>query len=280
MKRILIILKYDFINGIIRQLWKYAILGVVAFTAALGFLNRAVLYFDKGLIKEYPSLLETYFYVFKGLEPLRDKTADFQIPFLYGALFLGFAVIIGDYVTKDLENFGQNIIVYSGSRRWWILSKILWNLFAVVTFFLITFVGIFAAYAIKVPQKSYIATHEMVFKKLLSLKMVSESGDNIINACIMMVAAMVVISLMQMTVAFLFSPTVGFGAVVTNVLVSCTVFSPYIIGNYTMLIRGYSLILGVINILILLLIWLLDVAFLVMFSVKKDLLSGRSFSAD
>ena len=280
MKRILIILKYDFINGIIRQLWKYAILGVVAFTAALGFLNRAVLYFDKGLIKEYPSLLETYFYVFKGLEPLRDKTADFQIPFLYGALFLGFAVIIGDYVTKDLENFGQNIIVYSGSRRWWILSKILWNLFAVVTFFLITFVGIFAAYAIKVPQKSYIATHEMVFKKLLSLKMVSEAGDNIINACIMMVAAMVVISLMQMTVAFLFSPTVGFGAVVTNVLVSCTVFSPYIIGNYTMLIRGYSLILGVINILILLLIWLLDVAFLVMFSVKKDLLSGRSFSAD
>ena len=253
---------------------------MVAFTAALCFLNRAVLYFDKGLIKEYPSLLETYFYVFKGLEPLRDKTADFQIPFLYGVLFLGFAVIIGDYVTKDLENFGQNIIVYSGSRRWWILSKILWNLFAVVTFFLITFVGIFAAYAIKVPQKSYIATHEMVFKKMLSLKMVSESGDNIINACIMMVAAMVVISLMQMTVAFLFSPTVGFGAVVTNVLVSCTVFSPYIIGNYTMLIRGYSLILDVTNILILLLIWLLDVAFLVMFSVKKDLLSGRSFSAD
>ena len=100
--------------------------------------------------------------------------------------------------------------------------------------------------------------------------------NRIIVAMIMIFLSLMVISLIQMTIAFISNASLGFSFVVANILLACSINVPYLIGNYTMLIRGYILGTNAITISALLIVWCINILFLILLSNRKNLLrSGK-----
>ena len=69
-------------------------------------------------------------YCFMGIEPIRvsDTMDKLRLPIMWILLMSGCLYLNLDYMLNDLSLTGQQIVVRSGDRREWFLSKCVWNL--------------------------------------------------------------------------------------------------------------------------------------------------------
>ena len=83
-------------------------------------------------------------YIFGGMrEYIPAPGKPFQIPYIWLINHIGILYFTLHYMHDDLEGFGQQMILRSGSRTGWWLSKCVWNTAAVVLLYSIAWGTVF-----------------------------------------------------------------------------------------------------------------------------------------
>lgn len=199
-------------------------------------------------------------YIFGGMrEYIPAPGEPFQIPFLWLINHIGILYFTLHYMHDDLEGFGQQMILRSGSRPGWWHSKCIWNVVAVLAFYLIAWGTIFlwasfqgALWSMKIspfmpdlmvagPRQIFEFTWEVALEITLLPLLVTMS-----------------MSLVQMLLCLVIRPTFSYILSVIVMISSAYYLSPALLGNYAMALRsdkvvtnGVPLTLGIVYSLVL-----------------------------
>lgn len=168
-------------------------------------------------------------YIPKGMFEL------YTIPLLWLIQNAMIAYIIGYYATNDVAGYGVQILMRSGARERWWLSKCVWNGVTVVVLHLWMYI-ITAVVAVAGHEKiSFSLTTKIVTDVCNIGSMEGKMYEYAICIFLMPLIVSITISALQITVALITSPVIAF-LTVESVMLLSTMFSNRILfPNYGML---------------------------------------------
>lgn len=159
----------------------------------------------------------------------------YEIPVLWLAPGVMIAYLVGYYAMTDLDTYGMQILIRSGSRIKWWLSKCIWNGFMVMLSYTLIYLGIIGIAVINDARFQFSLTPEIA----MNVCNISElNGDNSSYMLVLLLMPLVVtlaISMLQMTLALIFSPIISF-IISQSIIFLSTIFEyQFLIANYGML---------------------------------------------
>lgn len=138
-------------------------------------------------------------------------------------------------MVKDLHSYGQQILIRSNSRNKWWVSKCVWNIVTITSMYVILY-GIIAIVAFLGGAKMTMRLTPDVVMQLCNINMLSGThSEEMIILLLMPLIVSITISMMQITIAIIVSPIVGF-VVSQSIVFLSTIFEyKWLISNYAML---------------------------------------------
>lgn len=185
-------------------------------------------------------------YCFMGIEPIEimDTMEKAQLPVLWLILICGCLYLNLDYMLNDLSRVGQQIIIRSGKRVNWYISKCLWNLCSCTLYFVVVSVtGAFLVYMKEghLPIDCSISTLSVLYR--------GEPDAEVFSTCVAFLVSFLLplmtvsaLSILQMTLCMLIKPIFAFLSSLLILLTSIYWNSSLILGNGAMGIRSGLLV--------------------------------------
>jgi hypothetical protein len=236
------VIRADWNNGIWQNKGRFAVSFVVSGVVCGNFLVRLYSDFAYKGISVHASLLECLMYIFRGMKEYNpDKNNIFELPIVFVVLNLYLAYLIGDYAVRDLEGYGLHMLLKTGSRvKWWI-SKCIWNVATVFLFYVSVFIGVACVFAaFERADGSLLNVNDNVLDFILGKSREAlEFRDIMLFFAVLMITS-AAISLCQMAVSLYLKPLAGFILVAVLYVVSGYYMSGLLPGNYMMLYRSSS----------------------------------------
>lgn len=229
------LLSHDLRCGALR--WRYLLAAVFFLLPCIQLRSRLALMETGGTFGDY------LMYCFMGSIPYDAATGepDYQLPVLWLLSMGGCLLLNLDYLLYDLTNAGQQVIVRSGVRRDWYLSKCLWNAIACCGYFLLACLSVLAfvlaaggqAVWENTPVVTLSAFHRVI-NDMISLS----PGQVIICAALLPLLTMMALNILEMTLCLFLKPIISF--LITMLLLITAVYwnSPFVFGNGGMVMRS------------------------------------------
>lgn len=234
------LLRFDFVNGIIKQYKKFILITLLILTACVGFHELLQSFELTGA--SYGDFL---LYIYGGIkEYIPSPNERFPIPYLWLLWHMAILYFTLHYMYDDLTGFGQHLIYRCPNRKIWWFSKCVWN----ISFVVLCYILGFAAAAIFVWSSHGKMTFEIssFMPQLLNFgNFTVFNGEQNLTAhlTILPLLVSIAVSLLQMTVSLLVKPTLSYIVSCIIFISSAYCFSPFFIGNYAMAVRS-NLIIG------------------------------------
>lgn len=235
--KLLRIIKYDLRFGLLRQ-WKVCLLAVFVTLWSMKDYNLFNTRTEK-------TIMDYWSFIFRGRVPYTFQADGiFILPIFWLILFILPAFIIGDYAKKDLDGYGKNLIIQSGSKVKWAISKILWCVLSVCIYvgIIVATILIYARYlgnSFELSLDGYFAVHDFNLK-LSTLQIAGEFF-------LLPVLSILVTCLLQMTLTMFIEPITAYVIIITYDVLATYVTSPLCIGNYAMNYKNVLLSEGGMN---------------------------------
>lgn len=218
--------------------------GLVRKRAVVPFLQFFAMHFFFWLwareMAEKISLGDFLFHVFAGVPVLRNVNGDsVQVPTLWLQTFCCSLYLYLSYPLNDLTKEGEQILVRSGSRRRWFLSKCAWCLLASVFYYGSALAS--GWIMVLVTGGDMALTCNPYFVMISSELPMRQGITNLQLAQALVVLPLLTISalnLLQMILSFWIKPIYSFLTCVTLLGVSVFVPSGFLLGNGAMLMRS------------------------------------------
>ena len=180
--------------------------------------------------------------LFKLLEgTLPVNIGGFHVPIEWLMLQLGCIFFTVEYPTRDMNNFGQQIMIRGKGKGLWLMSKYAWNLLSVITYWLIGYIMFIVFCAIyKVPMTLGVdckATSGIMIEAE-NLQEYYPARNMVLLLVIMPVLVSVAISFIQMFVAIMLNDIFAVTVSVFILVWSMCMINPLAIGNYSMMQRS------------------------------------------
>lgn len=243
-------LKYDCVHGIADQWKKFALLAIVYSILLMDFIIRCT---NRGY-SDICSIGDMILWIFKGAKEFDISASNIlDIPTAYILPNILIAFIVGNYPFKDLNGFGQAVLVRTREKRVWWLSKCAWCILSVISSYAILmaeilFVGIYTK------KFTFIPTIQVCTKISGFDKQLIEHSANFNKMAIYMlicaVLTSIAISMLQVSLSQIVSPIIGYIVVVTLLMAGVFFNSEMVITNGLMAVRngiympeGYNYIL-------------------------------------
>lgn len=234
MRRFLKLTKYDIKMGYIENLIKiiaFICIGLVISIIGMNTINKYV------LEQNITTTLGDYIcFVVGGPKHLfGGDLTEYIIPVLWLIIQVMIAYISGYYMVKDLHSYGQQILIRSNYRNKWWVSKCVWNIVTITSMYVILY-GIIAIVAFLGGAKMTMRLTPDVVMQLCNINMLSGThSEEMIILLLMPLIVSITISMMQITIAIIVSPIVGF-VVSQSIVFLSTIFEyKWLISNYAML---------------------------------------------
>lgn len=229
------LLAHDLRCGALR--WRYLL-------AALFFLLPCI------QLRSHLALMETggtfgdyLMYCFMGSVPFDAITGepDLQLPVLWLLVMGGCLLLNLDYLLYDLTNAGQQVIVRSGARRDWYLSKCLWNCIACCVYFLLACLSVLAFVLATGGQAVWENTPAITlsrFYRVVNDVVFLSPGQVMICAALLPLLTVMALSILEMTLCLFLKPIISF--LITMLLLITAVYwnSPFVFGTGGMVMRS------------------------------------------
>ena len=171
-------------------------------------------------------------------DPERDLR--FRFPAAWILMLLTIAYVTLSYPYRDLMGFGRSVLVASGQRRSWWLSKCAWVVAASLASCAVVAMVALAAPAVMGGAMSMRmgpeVPHALLFESAPDASL--ELLPFVLSCCCMMVA----LCLMQLALSLVVRPVLGFCATASLLLGSAYAFLPALPGNYLMVARTSAVI--------------------------------------
>ncbi|SEV90519.1 hypothetical protein [[Clostridium] fimetarium] len=233
------LLKYDISWGILDKWKKYLAMLTLSLMITLVFIRNCEFQYIHKIINSTPGFLDYLMNMFHGMKKfIPDGKTQFDIPVEWMAFHLMIAFFIGNYIIDDLEKCGNNIITRVRSRNMWIISKIIWNVLAVLAFYLVIYIGTIIAALIKTGRLQLTLT-QSVCSENFELNNVDVGQAKYLFAIIFLpILSSLAISQMQMFLSLIVKPIISFLIVASILILSAYSMTPYLIANLSMVQRS------------------------------------------
>lgn len=233
------LLKLDVKNGICRNLALWispVIISLLTFCEAYNRMMRvSELRTEQGI-----SFGDFFFYAYGGMQKyVPSPTNAFQFPAIWIMIFAMAAFLVLNYPTRDLCGTGQQFMVEAKGKRIWWGAKCVWNILGSLLFHLVfTATLVLCCVVMKIPVTSKI--HMDLIPMLFELSrefVLKERETLILLVCIVPILLSLALNMLQMVLTLFIKPIFGYIVVLAILLASAYLMSPYMIGNYAMMLR-------------------------------------------
>lgn len=257
-------LHYDLRNGILRNSGLLSVPVIVVIIC--GSFRRQLLV--AGLTGTW---LEYLVYCFRGCKALTamESGQAFLVPVIWLVLFALPLLLTLQYPFQDMKTIGQQLVLRSGNRVWWWLSKCLWNFFCTVSYFILMLVCITLyclCQSVSISLEVSLESISLIFSEVLLVNGVDAISRNTLLSATILLPFLVMagMDLLQMLLSLLTRPIYGFLMCITLLIASSCVTTPMFIGNYGMLMRmecfvhdGLSIQSGIVSCLVIMVLSIL-----------------------
>lgn len=234
-------IRFDLTNGLFkRRMW-------VRYIIWFGFFALAALEFTGNLssleISQY-AYGDYLLYIFGGMREYIPTPGDpFQIPYLWLINHIGILYFTLHYMHDDLEGFGQQMILRSGSRTAWWLSKCIWNTAVVVLLYFIAWGTVFLLASANHAVWSFEISPFMAEIMVLGPKQIAGTDRPLTwEITFLPLLATLAMSQVQMLLCLVVRPIISYVISIVLFIASAYYLSPFLLGNYAMALRSDKII--------------------------------------
>ena len=238
------LLKYDVRTGIAGRLQTFIAPAILYVLAFINYLIRVDSYTRRsGASRLGRSLGDALLFIYGGMKEY-DPTVErrFIFPALWMLVYLLLAYIVLYYPYRDIEETGQNILIRTGGRGGWWLSKCLWSMLTVLLYCLLgwglTLVG---CVIVRIPLTMQISPNINVLFEMSGGSLLHPEKMTV-EILLLPMLAMAAICLLQMTLALFIRPVYCYMCTVAILLAGTYYMHPWLIGNYAMPLRSGRMI--------------------------------------
>jgi len=249
------LLRFDMRNGMLKNPMLFIIPVLVALIACLDLTSRIsslneLNYFD---VKAQGSFADYMVYIYGGMDKYEPQKGDpFIFPIRWAVVFLSVSFITLNYPYRDMQSFGQQILVRTKGRVVWWLSKCGWNVLSTLLYHCLLFCAAALLCLAVRGEFSREINKDLMYAVFRMDRMSILPGDAPWPVAMLFLPVLVSlgINLMQMTLSLFVKPIFSFFAVAFLMSSSAYLTSPYLIGNYAMPMRYDMVIQGGVGIVI------------------------------
>lgn len=188
-----------------------------------------------------PSYADFFLYVYGGMkEYIPSPTNLFRFPIVWILWFVFLLFSTLNYPYNDLQSFGQQILVRTKGRSLWWTSKCGWNVLSSCVFH-----GIIALAGLLLCPLTGVRLSGVVNMQLLQVNFQINSEQLVSKAVsipffvfLLPLLLSTGLSLLQMTLSLFLKPLFSFLAMAVLLVSSAYLLSPFVVGNYAMLVRS------------------------------------------
>lgn len=172
-----------------------------------------------------------------------DGTSDYSVPSVWLVFILWIMFINLYYPFKDLDGIGKHLIVLSGSRGVWWLSKCVWTIINTVINYLTvfvscTFVGLIFGAKLSMQSNYYLYRTLNIDESSLT----SSTVWNTASVFIMIGFSLIVLSLLQLLISLLAKPMISFFLMAALIFAATFKQNPLLFANYALGARNSTLV--------------------------------------
>lgn len=236
------LLWFDIRNGVVRNPMLCAVPVIIALIACFDLTNRIsslneVYYFE---VQQKGSIADYIMYIYGGMDKyVPEPSNHFIFPVRWVVVFLSLSFITLNYPYKDMQGFGQQILVRTKGRTVWWLSKCGWNILSVLMYHCL-FLGVAALFCFAVQSGFSREINKDLQYVVFEIDRVSIMPGDAPWPFVILVLPVLIsmgINLVQMTLSLFIKPIFSFFVVAFLMSSSAYFTSPYLIGNYAMPVR-------------------------------------------
>ena len=233
--------RHDWRGGVLHE-WKRILPTVLAaLLPCAALFVQAKVEVDQGVIGSTPVLGDYLIYLFRGMRVyVYNPDEPFKLPVIWICLNLHLAFIVGNYPFNDLATYGQQSLIRSGRRGQWWAGKCLWAVMCTGVFYLLVYLTVFVFAlctggidGLKLLPGQEIGAYycEVDFTQ-------TDPVSALVFVVVMPIVASLALTQLQLALSFFTRPIYSYMIIVALLLVSAYITSPWLIGNYTMLLRS------------------------------------------
>lgn len=231
--------KYDLRIGFRKNIMCLLIIAVIVSAAGTAFHFQIVDEKNAGLLlPRNLNSMDYFLHIFEGMRPFNQFSDEkFQIPITWFLINMILFYFAGKYPYSEIyNNHGANVLLKGGSRGKWFLSKWLWSILCVMLYYFVAyaFVLIFCLVA-QVPISFDIKPIE--YQNLLSPVFESTQIDVVKVMILPVITSMAAVSV-QLVISLVTSAFMGFMFMAVLYISSAYYFTPFLVGNFSMLARS------------------------------------------
>lgn len=167
----------------------------------------------------------------------------FEIPYLWLINHIGILYFTLHYMHDDLKGIGHQMILRSGSRTGWWLSKCIWNTAVVILLYLIAWGTVFLMAELNHTVRSFEISPFMAIIMVPGPgQLTSASWQMTLEITILPLLATLAVSHIQMLLCLVVRPAVSYVISIVLFLSSAYKLSSFMLGNYAMALRSNKII--------------------------------------
>lgn len=176
------------------------------------------------------------FFLLRGMEIFVPGDPGFQINVLWVAVNLYLAYIVSYYPFRDMNGYGQQMLLRSEKRSYWWAGKCLWNIASVLAFYLCIY---FTCFLFSLLSGEVALLPQAGIQRLFTQSDVMGLSDShmLLWGFAMPVLTSVTLSLLQMMISLIWKPVLGIvtvAALLSASIFYCTWWLP---GSFLMMTR-------------------------------------------
>ena len=186
------------------------------------------------------------FYAFSGIPRVDVFRADsFHLPTIWLQIMACPLYLNLSYPLSDLTKEGEQILVRSGSRVRWFLSKCIWNLSSSLTYVAIAAAAAFIMSAVTGGPLTMTCNPNLVAMKAdLPLNHNITGFASFLALLILPLLTISALNMLQMVLSFFVKPIYSFLFCMTVIVASIWGVTPVLLGNGTMVLRNGTFFVG------------------------------------
>lgn len=226
----------DIRDGFMRNRKKYLGIILLVFIFFFNFKIQVNAYYGGNIYSA--SFMDLAVYVCKGKVYFNpDARTKYEIPFMWLAIQMYIAYLIGDYASEDRTKLGQQYILRSTHMGNWLAGKWVYCVFNCLLFYAIMFA---VCFAVTVPiSHSIFAIHEELNLVTSCLHIARHTTFDLYRGVfIMPVLTSILFSFAQVIMQLMVKPIFSYLGILFYSLLSDYVLSYFLIGNYSMMVRN------------------------------------------
>lgn len=235
-------IRRDVVNSIWLNKYKYLFTVVLFLLFCAYFEMNYVSLSTAGYVESNASFGDIILFIFHGMKVyIPSPGIKFEIPITWLACQIFVAYLIGNYINQDMTTYGQQYIMRSTHKSYWLIGKMIYCVISVFSFYCIGYITVLG-YSLIARDPSITLNFDIcAYVSETNIELLSKV-DLIIGIIILPILTSIVLSIGQMTLSIWIKPIYSIISVVVYVCASAYYFSYLLIGNYSMILRSKKII--------------------------------------